>query len=78
MWLEKKSPARLEKRFEFNNYEKISAFMERLENLCKKYDIYPNISFGKTFVSITIFLESEETNLKFVEFSKVVDESYDF
>ena len=78
MWLEKKSPARLEKRFEFNNYEKISSFMERLEGLCKKHDIYPNISFGKTFVSITIFLESEETNLKFVEFSNIVDESYDF
>ena len=51
--------------------------MERIENLCKEKEIYPNISFGKTFVSITIFLEDEEINQRFTEFSKMIDEIYE-
>ena len=76
MWIERKSPSRIERRFEFESYTKISLFMERIENLCKENEIYPNISFGKTFVSVTIFLEDEPINQRFTEFSKIIDEIY--
>ena len=55
MWKERESPLRIEKRFEFEQYSKISKFMGKIEKLCKERDIYPNISFGKNFVSLTIF-----------------------
>ena len=77
MWIERKSPSRIERRFEFESYTRISFFMERIENLCKEKEIYPNISFGKTFVSITIFLEDEEINQRFTAFSKMIDEIYE-
>ncbi len=77
MWIERKSPSRIERRFEFESYTKISLFMERIENLCKENEIYPNISFGKTFVSVTIFLEDEPINQRFTEFSKIIDEIYE-
>ena len=60
MWKQKESPSRIEKRFEFEEYQKISIFLKRIEELCKEKNIYPNISFGKNFVSISIFLDTKE------------------
>ena len=77
MWIERKSPSRIERRFEFESYARTSLFMQRIENLCKEKEIYPNISFGKTFVSITIFQEDEEINQRFTAFSKMIDEIYE-
>jgi len=46
MWKERESPIRIEKRFEYDQYSKISEFMGKIEKLCKEKSIYPNISFG--------------------------------
>ena len=76
MWNERESPLRIEKRFEFEKYSKISKFMEKIEKLCKEKDIYPNISFGKNFVSLSIFLDSQELSSKEKDFSKDIDKFY--
>ena len=76
MWNERESPLRIEKRFEFEQYSKISKFMEKIEKLCKEKDIYPNISFGKNFVSISIFLENKKISDKEKYFSKDIDNFY--
>ena len=76
MWNERKSPLRIEKRFEFEQYSKISKFMEKIEKLCKEKDIYPNISFGKNFVSLSIFLDNKEKSDKEKDFSKEIDKFY--
>ena len=76
MWNKRESPLRIEKRFEFEEYSKISNFMEKIEKLCKERDIYPNISFGKNFVSLSIFLDNKEITDKEKEFSKDIDEFY--
>ena len=76
MWKERESPLRIEKRFEFEQYSKISKFMGKIEKLCKERDIYPNISFGKNFVSLTIFLDNKVLSEKEKNFSKDIDKSY--
>ena len=76
MWNERESPLRIEKRFEFEQYSKISKFIEKIEKLCKEMDIYPNISFGKNFVSLSIFLDSKETSDKEKDFSKEIDKLF--
>ena len=76
MWNKKESPLRLEKRFEFEEYSKISRFMEKIEKLCKQKDIYPNISFGKNFVSLSIFLDNKEISKKEKDFSRDIDKFY--
>ena len=76
MWNERESPLRIEKRFEFEQYSKISKFMEKIEKLCKKKDIYPNISFGKNFVSLSIFLDNKEMSEREKDFSKDIDKFY--
>ena len=76
MWNKRESPLRIEKRFEFEEYSKISKFIEKIEKLCKEKDIYPNISFGKNFVSLSIFLDSKEISSKEKDFSKDIDKFY--
>ena len=76
MWNEKESPLRFEKRFEFDEYSKISKFMENIDQLCKKKNIYPNISFGKNFVSLTIFIDNENTSNIAKDFSNQIDKYF--
>ena len=76
MWNKRESPLRIEKRFEFEEYSKISKFMGKIEELCKKKDIYPNISFGKNFVSLSIFLDDKEISSKEKDFSTDIDKFY--
>ena len=73
MWNQRESPLRLEKRFEFEEYPKISKFMKMVDELCKEKKIYPNISFGKNFVSVSIFLDSEAIPSNEKEFSIKLD-----
>ena len=76
MWNKRESPLRIEKRFEFEEYSKISNFIGKIEKLCKEKDIYPNISFGKNFVSIIIFFGSEKLSKIEKEFSNQIDIFY--
>ena len=76
MWNKKESPLRIEKRFEFEEYSKISKFMGKIEKLCKEKNIYPNISFGKNFVSLSIFLNTQEISNEEEDFSKDIDKFY--
>ena len=76
MWNKRESPLRIEKRFEFDEYSKISKFMEKIEKLCKEKNIYPNISFGKSFVSLSIFLNDQEISIEEKDFSKCIDKFY--
>ena len=76
MWNKRESPQRVEKRFEFEKYARISKFMKMVDELCKEKNIFPNISFGKNFVSITIFLSSENLTSIEKDFSNQLDSFY--
>ncbi len=76
MWNKRESPLRIEKRFEFEEYSKISKFLGKIEKLCKEKNIYPNISFGKNFVSLSIFLNTQEISNEEEDFSKNIDKFY--
>ena len=76
MWNKRESPLRIEKRFVFDEYSKISKFMEKIEKLCKEKNIYPNISFGKSFVSLSIFLNNQEISSEEKDFSEDIDKFY--
>ena len=78
MWNERESPLRIEKRFEFDQYSKISKFMGEIEKLCKEKNIFPNISFGKNFVSLSIFFENKKKYDKEKDFSKDIDKFLEY
>ncbi len=76
MWNERESPLRIEKKFEFEEYSRISKFIEKIEKLCKEKDIFPNISFGKNFVSLSVFVDSKKLSDKEKDFAKEIDNFY--
>ena len=54
VWRQKKRPECLEKRFEFESYEKTRDFLDALGDFSEKVNRFPDISFGKTYANITI------------------------
>ena len=53
-WRQKKRPECLEKRFEFKSYEETRDFLDDLGDFCEEVKRFPDISFGKTYVNITV------------------------
>ena len=53
-WNQRKRPVCLEKRFEFDSYNSTRDFLDRLGDFSEETKCYPDISFGKTYVNITL------------------------
>lgn len=49
----------LERRVEFDDYAGNRAFLDRLNAFCEQQGRYPDISFGRTYVNITLRPEGE-------------------
>ena len=63
-WRQKKRPECLEKRFEFDSYEKTRDFLDALGDFSEKVSRFPDISFGRTYVNITLRPEDEEEEVE--------------
>lgn len=44
-------------RFDFASYAETRHFLDRMADLSRREDYYPNVSFGKTYVNISIDAE---------------------
>ena len=53
-WKERKRPICLEKRFEFDSYDLTRDFLDKLGDHSESIQRFPDISFGRTYVNITI------------------------
>ncbi len=62
-WTPRQRPLRLERRLEFDDYEQTRDFLERVGELSEAQNIYPNLSFGRTYVNLTLFAEEPNTEL---------------
>ena len=51
---------RLERRIEFADYATTREFLERLNNLSEETQRFPDISFGRTYVNLTVRPESND------------------
>jgi 4a-hydroxytetrahydrobiopterin dehydratase len=51
---------RLERRVEFDDYAGNRAFLDRLNDFCEQQGRYPDISFGRTYVNITLRSEQDD------------------
>ena len=58
-WNERKRLVCLEKRFEFDSYSSTRDFLDRLGEFSEVRKRYPDISFGKTYVNITLRPEDD-------------------
>ncbi|MFB1490033.1 MULTISPECIES: 4a-hydroxytetrahydrobiopterin dehydratase [unclassified Thiocapsa] len=60
-WTERQRPVRLERRLEFADYETTRDFLDRAASLSERVGIYPDMSFGRTYVNITLHAEDDAT-----------------
>lgn len=59
-WTRRPRPDRLERRIEFDGYEHTRTFLERLNDLSEQQGRFPDISFGRTYVNLTLRAEADE------------------
>lgn len=62
-WQQRNRPARLEKRYTFENYEALRVFLERAAELSEREGYYPDLGFGRNYVNITIHAEDRESDI---------------
>jgi 4a-hydroxytetrahydrobiopterin dehydratase len=58
-WTHRARPERLERRIEFSDYESTRIFLEQLNALSEQNGCFPDISFGRTYVNLTLRAEGE-------------------
>jgi pterin-4a-carbinolamine dehydratase len=80
-WTERKRPVCLEKRIEFSSYAETRDFLDRLGCLSEAQDRFPDLSFGKTYVNITLRPVSDNVDAVLTSddhsFAKLIDELVD-
>lgn len=62
-WQERSRPPRLERRYQFENYDKLRDFLDRAADLSEAEDYYPDMGFGRDYVNITIHVDDDEKEL---------------
>jgi 4a-hydroxytetrahydrobiopterin dehydratase len=68
-WIHRQRPERLERRVEFDDYESTRLFLEKLNDLSEREQRYPDISFGRTYVNLTLRAEQDDQPISEVEHS---------
>ncbi|QEP43238.1 pterin-4-alpha-carbinolamine dehydratase [Ectothiorhodospiraceae bacterium BW-2] len=59
-WQERKRPNRLERRYEFADYEQLRDFLDLAAELSEQEAYYPDLGFGRNYVNVTIHAEHPE------------------
>lgn len=78
-WQERSRPARLERRYLFENYENLRDFLERAAELSERQGFYPDMGFGRDYVNVTIHAEDDANELSSNQhqFARQLDELVD-
>ncbi len=53
-WARQTLPPMLSRRFEFDSYAATRSFLDNVAKVAEAAKNYPNLSFGKTYVSVTL------------------------
>jgi pterin-4a-carbinolamine dehydratase len=56
-WQERKRPVRLERRYEFQDYNTLRDFLDRAADLSEREGLYPDMGFGRDYVNFTIHVD---------------------
>ena len=74
-WNRRQRPPRLERRLAFADYPQVRDFLERLEQLCEQRQRYPDLSFGRTYVNLTIYPDQDTPDVGNAEeeFAQAID-----
>lgn len=53
-WQERVRPVRLEKRYNFDDYESLRVFLDSAAEISERDGLFPDMGFGRDYVNVTI------------------------
>ncbi|MFO8025893.1 4a-hydroxytetrahydrobiopterin dehydratase [Thiohalophilus sp.] len=62
-WQERIRPPRLERRYEFSDYQSLRDFLDRAADVSEREGLYPDMGFGRDYVNVTIHADEESNEL---------------
>lgn len=62
-WTQRQRPERLERRIEFTDYQDTRNFLDKLNTLSQNTERFPDISFGRTYVNLTLHVKDNMSSL---------------
>jgi 4a-hydroxytetrahydrobiopterin dehydratase len=62
-WQERARPERLERRYQFVDYESLREFLDQAAALSEREGLYPDMGFGRDYVNMTIHGSEEDNSL---------------
>jgi pterin-4a-carbinolamine dehydratase len=74
-WQERNRPVRLEKRYEFPDYDALRDFLDRAAELSERAGLYPDMGFARDYVNVTIHVDegAEAISQEQREFAEQLD-----
>lgn len=72
-WQRQDLPPLLSRRFEFETYAETRYFLDRVAKLAEAAQHYPNLSFGKTYVSVTLDADGRKIGPDLVALAQQID-----
>jgi pterin-4a-carbinolamine dehydratase len=62
-WQQRARPERLERRYQFADYESLREFLDKAAELSERQGLYPDMGFGRDYVNMTIHSAEDENTL---------------
>jgi 4a-hydroxytetrahydrobiopterin dehydratase len=75
-WLKQDLPPTLSQRYEFENYAATRRFLDDVAKLSEQTQLYPNLSFGKNYVGVTIDANGQKISAEHVALAQKIDELF--
>ena len=72
-WQRQDLPPILTRRFEFESYAETRRFLDGIARLSEEAGLYPNLSFGKTYVSVTIDADGKKIGPDLIALAQKID-----
>jgi pterin-4a-carbinolamine dehydratase len=72
-WLRQDLPPMLSRRFEFETYADTRRFLDGVAKVSEAAQHYPNLSFGKTYVSVTLDADGKKVGPDLVALAQQID-----
>ena len=72
-WQRQDLPPMLSRRFEFASYAETRRFLDGVAKVAEEAQHYPNLSFGKTYVSVSIDADGKKVGPDLVALAQRID-----
>jgi pterin-4a-carbinolamine dehydratase len=72
-WQRQDLPPMLSRRFEFETYAATRRFLDGIAKVAEAAQRYPNLSFGKTYVSVTLDADGKKIGPDIVALAQQID-----